>query len=412
MQQDGPEHQQGEGTSEVSMQRGAYTAAALSAYLGALLALTGVQLIAPAFPLLQESYDLSDAAAGLLTSTFLLPSIGSALAAGYLADRFGRRLIYTLSLVVYGIAAPVQLFVTTSEMFFAIRIVQGLAFGAILPLSMIILGDVVRSRDQLRAQATRNLYMGLGDSLFPVLGGVLVALGDWRYALILQVMTLPLAWLSWKALPSASAQRAARGAKKPMIGRSVILSAPSIALQLSGFLRFLFKFGLNAYLPLLLYRNDVPLSMIGIALGLASFMTIIVNFAATRFGQLRAPGSLNLLSLVGIGVAYLVLALSTSLPWHLVALTLFGLFDAILGLVQNTYLVTRFDISERSIITGWVGTSRNLGKAMAPVIMGAIIAGTDLRTTFVVIGVLSLAVAPTSWSFRTIKPQPEGSITS
>jgi sugar phosphate permease len=63
-------------------------------------------------------------------------------------------------------------------------------------------------------------------------------------------------------------------------------------------------------------------------------------------------------------------------------------------------MVTRFDVTERSIVTGWVGTSRNLGKAMAPMIMGLIIAGTDLRTTFIIVGVLALAVAPTSRSFR------------
>jgi len=390
------------GPSEASLQAGAYTVPALTAYLGALLALTGVQLIAPAFPQLQITYQLTDAAAGLITSTFLLPSIASALAAGYLADRFGRRVVYAAALALYGSAAPLQLFVTTSDAFFAIRIVQGIAFGAILPLSMIILGDVVRARDQLKAQATRNLSMGVGDSLFPILGGLLVALGDWRYALVLQVLTVPLAVLAWRTLPSAGEQRAARGGQEGMIGRKVILSGPSVALQLSGFLRFLFKFGLNAYLPLLLFRNGVSVSLIGIALGLSAAMTIVVNLAATRFGQLRAPGLLNLVSLVGIGVAYLVLALSLSFPLHIVALVLYGLFDALLGLIQNTYMVTRFDTSERSIVTGWVGTSRNLGKAMAPVIMGAIIAGTDLRTTFIIIGILALAVAPTSRSFRAV----------
>ena len=383
-----------------SFRNGAYTSATLSVYLGALLALTGVQLIAPAFPQLQLTYGLSDAAAGLITSTFLLPSIGSALAAGYLADRFGRRLIYTVALVIYGLAAPLQLLVSSAEPFFAIRIVQGTAFGAILPLTMIILGDIVRGREQLRAQATRNLAMGFGDSLFPVLGGIIVALGDWRSAIALQVLTIPLALLAWRTLPTAEEQQEARGGQDRTVGREVILSGPSVALQLSGFLRFLFKFGLNAYLPLLLDRNGVPVGLIGIALGLASVLTIVVNFTATRFGQLRAPGLLNLMSLVGIGVAYLVLAMSTSFTLHLIALTLYGLFDALLGLVQNTYLVTRFDASERSIVTGWVGTSRNLGKAMAPVIMGAIIAGTDLRTTFITIGVIALAVAPTSRSFR------------
>lgn len=388
------------GGGEAAIQSGAYTLPALTAYLGALLALTGVQLIAPAIPQLQITYRLTDAAAGLITSSFLLPSIGSALAAGYLADRYGRRLIYTSALLLYGLASPLQLLVTSSDAFFAIRAVQGVAFGAILPLSMIILGDVVRAREQLRAQATRNLSMSLGDSLFPMLGGVLVALGDWRYALALQVFTIPLALLSWRHLPTAGEQRAARGEHQSTVGRSVILSGPSVALQTSGFLRFLFKFGLNAYLPLLLDRNGASVGTIGLAVGLASTMTILVNLAATRFGSLKAPGTLNLISLLGIGAAYLVLALSPSLTHHLLALVLYGIFDGTLGLIQNTYMVTRFDVTERSIVTGWVGTSRNLGKAMAPMIMGLIIAGTDLRTTFIIVGVLALAVAPTSRSFR------------
>lgn len=379
---------------------GAYTWATVSAYFGALIALTGVQLISPAYPQMQVTYALSDAEVGLISSTFLIPSIGSALAAGYLAARYGRRLIYAFALLVYGASAPVQMIVSTSEAFFAARIVQGIAFGAILPLSMIVLGDIVRTRDQLRAQATRNLTMGLGDTFFPAIGGLLIAIGDWRVGLVLQIFAVPVAVIAWRTLPAARAQRQTPSGSSAPVNRRIILSAPSVTLQLAGFLRFLFKFGLYAYLPLLLDRNGASPTIIGIALGLSSALTIAVNFAATRFDRLRAPGLLNFISLIGVGIAYLSLAMSTSLALHLIALTLFGLFDAILGLVQNTYLVMRFKSSQRSIITGWVGTSRNLGKAMAPVIMGLLVAGSGLQTTFLVIGLLALIAAPTSRSFR------------
>lgn len=379
----------------------AYSVTALAAYLGALLALTGVQLLSPAIPLLQREFGLTDAAANFITSTYLLPSILSALAAGYLSDRYGRRVVYVSALVGFGVLAPVPLVFTTETAFFAVRFIQGTMFGAILPLSMIVLGDVVRVREQLRAQATRNLAMGLGDSLFPMLGGVLLALGDWRLVIVFQMLTLPVAVLAWRVLPTLGEQRlAGAAAGRTRVGREVILSAPAVSLMLGGFLRFLLKFGLTAYLPLLLVRNGASVTLTGVAVGVASVLTIAVNLVASALGRLQGTAFLNFGCLVGMGAVYLVLALTTSFPLHLAVLALFGLFDSLMGLVHNAYLVTRFDTSTRSIVAGYVVTSRNAGKAMAPVIMGAVVAFTELPTTFMIMGVLALAASPTSVGFR------------
>ncbi len=381
--------------------RPAYSVTALAAYLGSLLALTGVQLLSPAIPLIQAQFGLSDSGANFITSSYLLPSIGSALAAGYLSARYGRRIIYAAALLIFGVLAPVPLLLTSETAFFAVRVLQGTMFGAIMPLSFIILGDVVRVREQLRAQATRNLAMGIGDSLFPMLGGLLLVLGDWRLVIAFQMLTIPLAVLAWRVLPTAAEQRIADGGEpRRRVGRDVLLSAPAVALMSGGFIRFLLKFGITAYLPLLLVQNGASTTVTGVAVGLASIMTIAVSLIASAMGRLQGTALLNMVGMIGMGSVYLVLGSTTDLTLHLVVLTLFGLFDSMLGLVQNSYLVTRFDTSTRSIVAGYVVTSRNAGKAMGPVVMGAIVAFTELPMTFIAVGILALAATPVSAGFR------------
>ena len=65
--------------------------------------LTGTQSVVPALPAMQGELSLTEAQIGLFMGAYFLPSIFLALPAGMLADRFGRRAVFTGGLVVFGL---------------------------------------------------------------------------------------------------------------------------------------------------------------------------------------------------------------------------------------------------------------------------------------------------------------------
>src|SRR5690606_34558505 len=101
---------------------------------------TGVQAIAPAIPAIRADFGLSAAQVGLITSVYLFPAMFSAMLAGILADRIGMRPVYTGCLVIFGLSGAAVMLAGDLTTLLALRLVQGAAFGAVLSLSVSIIG--------------------------------------------------------------------------------------------------------------------------------------------------------------------------------------------------------------------------------------------------------------------------------
>src|SRR5690606_33901864 len=83
----------------------------------------------------------------------------------------------------------------------AIRFVQGAAFGAVLSLSVAVIGRVAPSgQAAARGQSRRVVLMAVGDGAFPLIGGLLVAVGWWA-PFTLGTICLPVALLAWLVIP-------------------------------------------------------------------------------------------------------------------------------------------------------------------------------------------------------------------
>ena len=78
-------------------------------FLAGPIVLSGLQSILPTLPLMQDELGLSNTEIGLVTSVYLLPGVLLAVPAGMLADRFGRRIVLSVSLLVFGVGGLVVL---------------------------------------------------------------------------------------------------------------------------------------------------------------------------------------------------------------------------------------------------------------------------------------------------------------
>ena len=104
-------------------------------------------IIAIALPSLARDLHLASSWQGLIAAASLLGMVLGGTLFGYLTDRLGRQLMYTVDLLALVVASAAQLWVREPWKLFALRFILGIAVGADYPIASALLAEFApRSR--------------------------------------------------------------------------------------------------------------------------------------------------------------------------------------------------------------------------------------------------------------------------
>lgn len=107
--------------------------------------------------------------------------------AGLLADRFGIKRIYLLSLFGFTAASALCGFAPNLFVLIVFRILQGLAGGSALPLGTALLFSAFPPEERGLAFGVFGIPLVVAPALGPVLGGALVEYASWRFIFFINV---------------------------------------------------------------------------------------------------------------------------------------------------------------------------------------------------------------------------------
>jgi predicted MFS family arabinose efflux permease len=128
-----------------------------------------------------EEIPMSDAQFGLLTSGFLWVYALASPFAGFVADRFSRRLVVIVSLFAWSGITLLTAFATSFEQLLVLRVLLGLSQACYIPAAVALIIDF--HRGPTRAQAAGVHVTGMvAGSILGGLGGWLAAESGWSYA--------------------------------------------------------------------------------------------------------------------------------------------------------------------------------------------------------------------------------------
>lgn len=127
------------------------------------------------------------------TETSLIGSIGfvgmaiGASFGGLLADKIGRRQVFALSLLVYGLATGASALSVSLGMLIAFRFIVGLGLGAELPVASTLISEFSPRKVRGRMVVILEAFWALGWIMAAIIGTFVVAASDngWRWALAL-----------------------------------------------------------------------------------------------------------------------------------------------------------------------------------------------------------------------------------
>jgi putative MFS transporter len=122
----------------------------------------------------------------IASSGFVGMAIGAALG-GLIADRLGRRNVFAVTLLVYGVATGASALAGTVAVLIALRFVVGLGLGAELPVASTLVSEFAPARIRGRIIVILESFWAVGWTAAAVIGYLVVPLSadGWRWALLI-----------------------------------------------------------------------------------------------------------------------------------------------------------------------------------------------------------------------------------
>jgi len=111
----------------------------------------------------------------MLTSTVTTPVWGR------LADVYGRRRPYLVALGLFVLGSLLCGVASSMTQLIAFRTLQGVGAGGLLPIGMVIIGDMFTLEERARAQALFAGVWGISSIAGPLVGAVLTESASWRW---------------------------------------------------------------------------------------------------------------------------------------------------------------------------------------------------------------------------------------
>ncbi|WP_207916424.1 MFS transporter [Micromonospora sp. KC723] len=141
-----------------------------------------------AMPTIGQAFGADQQALTWVVSAYVLAFGGFLLLGGRLADLLGRRRMFVVGLVLFGVASLVGGFAGSIEVLIATRVAQGLGAAILSPAAMSIISVTFHDGiERNKAYAAWGAVGGAGGAAGVVLGGVLTQYAGWQWVLWINV---------------------------------------------------------------------------------------------------------------------------------------------------------------------------------------------------------------------------------
>jgi len=166
--------------------------AIIGVLLGMLLAALNQTIVATALPVIVADLGGVEHYSWVFTAYMLAATVSTPIY-GRLSDVHGRRLFFICGIVLFMAGGVVGATAQSMTQLVLARGIQGLGAGALMPLAIATIGDLVPPSDRGRWQGLTGAVFGVASILGPTTGGYIADNADWRWVFL---VSLPVALIA------------------------------------------------------------------------------------------------------------------------------------------------------------------------------------------------------------------------
>lgn len=358
-------------------------------YAASIALMMGVNFIQPALPALIEPFQVSDAQLAWIMTVFTAPAIVLSPIFGLIADLYGRRLLLALGMIAFGVFGVAMAFATSFSWLLFFRALQGIGFAAVIPLTIVLIGDLLEGDKEISGQGLKVFLDRIGYLVFPPLGGLLAMIA-WYWPFVFYVLTIPvgLAALFW--MPETKGR--SNGGAGAYLGDVLRLTRhPRLMIAFSaGFLRFFLDYGFLTYFPLFLVRtHGISTATAGLLYVFFSVGAMATSSQAGRIAAGRDKANILFVAFVISGAAVVAVPFMPGVWLVGGALFFYGLANGVISPMQKSLLTQNAPPELRGGIVSFDRLIQQVSKTTSTSIVGLLLVSAELPTIFWMLGVLS-----------------------
>lgn len=382
---------------QVRRRGGAQIAVLLAA---ACMPILGSTSIAPLQPAMSAAFPDQPGAETLVGLILTVPAlvIGlTALFAGRVIDRLGRKRVLVVALIFYALVGTAPLWLPDIPSILASRVLVGLAEAAIFSAALATISDLSEGHRRARYFGLLTLVTGLAAVVFIAVSGALGST-SWRTPFWLYAVALPIAVFVLVIVKPDSA-RAARTVLPKVDWRALL--APILFTLLGGAV---------FYVPVVMLSfrlvevEVVETAAIG---GISAVAALALALASQVFPALlrRIPRWLLALAFVFLGVGLAVIGLSTALPLVIAGAIVANIGGGLLLPTVQTWIVQGLPYDQRGRASGASTAALFVGQFLAPLVVFGLSSAVGLGPAITIVGVVGIAAAGLGAVVGRIRPE-------
>ena len=371
-----------------------------------LTGIMGNSLVSPLLPDILDTFDRSAGSAGPLVAAASMPGIFLAPIIGFAADRWGRRPILTMCLIIFGTGGLLTAIAPNFAVLVATRFLLGIGSAGLINLGVVLIGDHFDGEERTKWIGRNAAMLTVGLAIIPLVSGVIGEFFSWRVATVgygFGFISAAYAWNTLRNEPTRSPQPL----KSQLSGVGTAMKTPVIATTiLVGTISFAVVFGvfLTAMPNHLETRFSMTSGWRGFMISVPALSSALVGF---NLGRIRKRVNVRwalAASSFAWAIGMLFIGWAQVIPLLLLGTLCYGLGEG--ALIPNLQEVAMSEAPQEhrgAVVATWVGFAR-LGQTIGPLLAGAVLSASGAPAVFVA-GAVASALAAIIFIFGPIGRQ-------
>jgi ACDE family multidrug resistance protein len=350
-------------------------------------------LIAPVVRAMIDPLGAPIALIGLVITTHGLFALIFSPVMGYLIDRIGRRPIYVLGLLIYGIGGGSGFFISSFLLMLVSRAFLGVGVAALATAITTVIGDLYKVGSQRnRVMGWRSSANSFGGMTFPLIGGFLGSL-SWNFPFAMYFIGIPLGILAVYFLPETySPQEHDEPKQQETKSLGALVKEKPILIFIYGLtlLAMIFLYVIVIQIPQFLPELGLSgTAFAGIFLSINAIAAGIISLNYSRIRNYLSYSRIIIIFFLVWATAFTLLALANNILLVISGLVFAGIGHGLLLPAIYLWVTEIAPPATRGKAVSYTTSSAYLGQFLSPVIFGSVFVALGFSTAFLITAVIA-----------------------
>lgn len=331
-----------------------------------------VALLSFIMPLIKKEWFLNDNQIGLVSSITTVGMMIGALLFGYLADKFGKKNIIIITLLLFSVSNLVLALTTNVEQFMFVRFITGIGLGGELPVATTIIADSFSGHKRSKMLILVDSFWAIGWILASLLAFLFMPIYGWRFTVIITSVMALYTLVIRRHLPQQTNVKNARLNLKKALSQifSPEYLRATICLSLLWFIIMFTYYGMFLWLPSVLIKR-------GFSVVHSFRYTLVMSFAqlpgyflaAYLMGKLTRKRVLEIY-LVGTIIGAFLFGTAQTTFWVVFSSCLLSFFTLGAWGILIALTPTQYPMEIRGVGIGFTQSIGRIGATIGPYLIG------------------------------------------